>query len=623
MRYALRYNLGNRGRRKRVDTKIFGGGSLVAALRIGAKIDNLLSKKKADGFAENKVGYEDILVRYNKQVTADNFVTLHVENSLLFDVSYLEAKIKKCIDEDISVGLVLDTKATTLGSIYKDFDFIEAIMSKYKIDFPIYLNIDGIVNNKDISRRTKAEIIEAFVEKASESKMYVGIYGSDTTLTLCDEDICDLSDYDCFLVQDKEYIKYKGTYYIVKDMDGNVNADINLANIIEKNNLNNPDNFVLSSPVLINDEDDIKTYSVQSGLTTLELEEYNKGLTDNEQILFIPNIFNRELKIDNSKAREGNLNEIARGIDISNFQSTIDWQEVASKMDFVIVEVAKGSGYLSSAAEQIKETLNHDLSLGIYFLIDKEMDAETYRTRINNYLDELAIELKDTGFNPKDVPVFLDFEAYTGKNNYYELMNVFKEACLSHKYKKVGIYGNRSTLSGVVTQANKILQETTEYENIEEWGFYVWEAGGKFYSAREKTHQDDITLDKLKPEENNSRYSDGTYLYTPDILQATNVCTDTGAYNSLNHCDVSFLYDFDLFPEPVVADDKDYDIYSDVEAGTEKITDLGTYSHLNGYKILCNLDWSLMAVYCAVALRIAGRKLIMKYEYAQTLKLKR
>ena len=624
MRYALRYKLRRDGILKTAEQVVLVGGSLIGALKVGARIDNLLGKKKANGFAENKAGYEDISVKYNKQVTADDFVVLHVENSPLFDVSYLEAKIKKCLDEDISVGLVLDTKAKSLDQIYQDFDFVEAIMTKYKIDFPIYLNIEGIVNNKKLNQPMKEAIIDSFLNKAEESQMYVGIYGSDTTLTLCNEYVYNLNDYDCFLVQDKEDIEYPGTYHVVKDSDGDITSSTNLAEIIEDNNLNKASNFVLSSPVLINDKDEVLTYAIKSGLSVDELKKYNKGLTDSKDILFIPNIFNQELKNSYSNSRENNTDEIARGIDISNFQSTIDWREVSENMDFVIVEVARGSGYLSSAKTQIKETLNHSLSLGIYFLIDKEMDAKTYETRINTYLDkldgELSDEIKNHTYNAQDIPVFLDFEAYTEANDYYALMDVFRKSCISHGYKKVGIYGNKSTLSGVVKQVNKYLQENTSYEDIEDWGFYVWEAGGKFYSAREKTHQDDITLDKLKPEENNSRYSDGTYLYTPDILQATNVCTDTGAYNSLNHCDVSFLYDLDLFGENNKQDEDN--ILRDIDLGTERIINLDKYPNLPTYQILCNLDYLLTGVYTGFMIKVVGRLLIIKLK-DEVLKLKR
>ena len=114
MRYASRYKLKKDGIFKASEKIVLIGGSLIGALRIGAKIDSLLGKKKANGLAENKVGYENISVRYNKQVNSDNFVVLHVENRTLFDVSYLEAKLKKCLEEDISVGLVLDTNAESL-----------------------------------------------------------------------------------------------------------------------------------------------------------------------------------------------------------------------------------------------------------------------------------------------------------------------------------------------------------------------------------------------------------------------------------------------------------------------------------------------------------------------------
>ncbi|UKI58541.1 MAG: hypothetical protein L6V81_03880 [Clostridium sp.] len=38
--------------------------------------------------------------------------------------------------------------------------------------------------------------------------------------------------------------------------------------------------------------------------------------------------------------------------------------------------------------------------------------------------------------------------------------------------------------------------------------------------------------------------------------QVTNVCTDTGATNSMGHCDVSFLYDESMFSDNSEVEDK-------------------------------------------------------------------
>lgn len=181
-------------------------GVPLSAIKVKQLTQTQVAESTIDGTGENLVGYENIGINYNTEVHTNNFVILHVSTSKYNDISAMREKLEKCNELDISVGLVLDTKAYDLAQIYKDVDYLQAVVKDYKIDMPIYLNVDGIMENKDLNNAQRVEIIEAFIDKAERSDMYLGFYGKDSNLTDCSNFIYDLKGYDCFLIQDSEQI---------------------------------------------------------------------------------------------------------------------------------------------------------------------------------------------------------------------------------------------------------------------------------------------------------------------------------------------------------------------------------------------------------------------------------
>ena len=87
------------------------------------------------------------------------------------------------------------------------------IVANYNIDFPVYLDINEIITNNDLNVEQKTKLITNFLEKCSANGMYVGIYGTDTNLCRV-KNYCGISNYDAFLVMDKENIEYDGTNYV-------------------------------------------------------------------------------------------------------------------------------------------------------------------------------------------------------------------------------------------------------------------------------------------------------------------------------------------------------------------------------------------------------------------------
>ena len=562
-------------------------------------------ERTTDGTPENTVGYEGYNIRFNTRIHSNNFVVLHVSEKTFNDITGLRDTLNQCKDKKISVSIVLDTKAENLAKMYKDIDFLQAILKQYNIDMPVYCNIDNIMNNKNLNNAEKNALIEAFLDKATRSNIYVGLYGTDTNLYDCNEFITKISEYDTFLIQDNETIKYQGTHNITKDLEGNINATIDLSSIVANANLNTSSSLVYSSNYIVAEGETMHSIALKCGLSENDLIKYNgnkKTVEVGDKIL-IPNLY----MTINEETKEVKYNfAIARGIDISNYQYNIDWERVAQTSDYVIVEVARDDNdylnndgyYLDSAIGQIIGTKSQNLDLGLYFCINKDMDASTYEERMESYLTRLDNELRENNINidKSNIPVFLDFEVYSDINDYYELMQTFEKVCALHGFTKVGIYGNESTLNSIcenMQSKHGLVLKNTDY--------YVWKAGGPQYSSNE-------SIDPGVRVEDLVEYrGESTSNFTVDMQQVTNVCNNVGASNGANHCDVSYLYDEEMFGRKYKEDETieimevDLNNYRNVPVNS---ICSGALNTLTGLTALC---------YAALGLKTLGKKLKQKH----------
>ena len=563
-------------------------------------------ERTTDGTPENTVGYEGYNIRFNTRIHSNNFVVLHVSEKTFNDITGLRDTLNQCKDKKISVSIVLDTKAENLAKMYKDIDFLQAILKQYNIDMPVYCNIDNIMNNKNLNNAEKNALIEAFLDKATRSNIYVGLYGTDTNLYDCNEFITKISEYDTFLIQDNETIKYQGTHNITKDLEGNINATIDLSSIVANANLNTSSSLVYSSNYIVAEGETMHSIALKCGLSENDLIKYNgnkKTVEVGDKIL-IPNLY----MTINEETKEVKYNfAIARGIDISNYQYNIDWERVAQTSDYVIVEVARDDNdylnndgyYLDSAIGQIIGTKSQNLDLGLYFCINKDMDASTYEERMESYLTRLDNELRENNINidKSNIPVFLDFEVYSDINDYYELMQTFEKVCALHGFTKVGIYGNESTLNSIcenMQSKHGLVLKNTDY--------YVWKAGGPQYSSNE-------SIDPGVRVEDLVEYrGESTSNFTVDMQQVTNVCNNVGASNGANHCDVSYLYDEEMFGRKYKEDETieimevDLNNYRNVPVNS---ICSGALNTLTGLTALC---------YAALGLKTLGKKLKQKHK---------
>lgn len=599
-------NIKSKNRKKTVGIILGAAATSNALSDVARYIISCNVERTTDGTPENTVGYEGYNIRFNTRIHSNNFVVLHVSEKTFNDITGLRDTLNQCKDKKISVSIVLDTKADNLAKMYKDIDFLQAILKQYNIDMPVYCNIDNIMNNKNLNNAEKSALIEAFLDKATRSNLYVGLYGTDTNLYECNEFITKISEYDTFLIQDNETIRYQGTHNITKDLEGNISATVDLSSIVANANLNASSSLVYSSNYIVAEGETMHSIALKCGLSENDLIKYNgnkKTVEAGDKIL-IPNLY----MTINEETKEVKYNfAIARGIDISNYQYNIDWERVAQTSDYVIVEVARDDNdyqnndgyYLDSAIGQIIGTKSQNLDLGLYFCIYKDMDASTYEERIESYLTRLDNELRENNINidKSNVPVFLDFEVYSDGNDYYELMQTFKKVCALHGFTKVGIYGNESTLNSIcenMQSKHGLVLKNTDY--------YVWKAGGPQYSSNE-------SIDPGVRVEDLVEYrGESTSNFTVDMQQVTNVCNNVGASNGANHCDVSYLYDEEMFGHKYKEDETteimevDLNNYRNIPVNS---ICSGALNTLTGLTALC---------YAALGLKTLGKKLKQKHK---------
>ena len=599
-------NIKSKNRKKAVGIILGAAATSNALSDVARYIISCNVERTTDGTPENTVGYEGYNIRFNTRIHSNNFVVLHVSEKTFNDITGLRDTLNQCKDKKISVSIVLDTKAENLAKMYKDIDFLQSILKQYNIDMPVYCNIDNIMNNKNLNNAEKNALIEAFLDKATRSNIYVGLYGTDTNLYDCNEFITKISEYDTFLIQDNETIRYQGTHNITKDLEGNISATIDLSSIVANANLNTSSSLVYSSNYIVAEGETMHSIALKCGLSENDLIKYNgnkKTVEVGDKIL-IPNLY----MTINEETKEVKYNfAIARGIDISNYQYNIDWERVAQTSDYVIVEVARDDNdylnndgyYLDSAIGQIIGTKSQNLDLGLYFCINKDMDASTYEERMESYLTRLDNELRENNVNidKSNIPVFLDFDVYSNCNDYYELMQTFEKVCASHGFTKVGIYGNESTLNSIcenMQSKHGLVLKNTDY--------YVWKAGGPQYSSNE-------SIDPGVRVEDLVEYrGESTSNFTVDMQQVTNVCNNVGASNGANHCDVSYLYDEEMFGRKYKEDETteimevDLNNYRNIPVNSIYSGALNT---LTGLTALC---------YAALGLKTLGKKLKQKHK---------
>lgn len=566
--------------------------NLVKDVVLGIKDSSI--RGKSDASHENTVGYENINTRFNTKVHVNNFVVLHIKRKEYNDITTLTNKLNKCKNEGISVSLVFECDADTLGEMYMDTDYLESILKRFDIDMPIYFDIDKIMSNKKLNNTMKKEIIESFLNKIDNSSYRIGIYGSDTNLNDLNNHLVDITNRSVFLVRDSEEVKYIGNIDITKSLSGNITASKNLSMVTDSNVI-----LPCSAMYIVGENETLHSIALKCGLSEEDLMKYNnvKEVSVGDS-LYIPNLYE---VIDSNKDLVSYNFGVRKGIDISDYQDTISWDRVSETSDYVIVEVAriKSDTYLDTASGHIQNVITNNIDLGLYMCLGGKEETSIVLERISNYLDRLDSELKSKNINidKSKTPIFIDFEVDSSDTNYYDIAQGFKELCNNHGFMNVGIYGNYSTLDSISKSFKR------NGNSLKDNDFYIWAAGGPNYKDESKWINKGFKLSELEEVTETSNND-----YTVSMQQVTNVCTDTGATNSMGHCDVSFLYDESMFSDNSEVEDKEeYTEYLEVDLNKYKNVPYETIIH----GVQNSLTFFTALGYSVLFLKIVGKKLIL------------
>lgn len=549
------------------------GGALIAGPLLTANrsicdwVDSLYHR----GDTENTYGYDKKpIIKINQ----NNFYVFNISNAtdlVCADTyaSFLDKKANDNTNSNVSYAVVLHTKACTLGEIYKDIDMIQAFLARHQVELPVYLSIDELMENKKLDTKQKEELVSAFIKKFDMSKGYLGISGKDSNLVKFNEYVMDITDYDTYVIQDSEEIKYTGSHNMIKHLDGSITASDWLANSIASKQLNKSENLVYSAVYTIQDNEDLNSVALKFGLSVNDLKKYNnikfKTPKSGDKIL-IPNLY---VTVDPKTNDRAFTYAVASGIDISLFQGITDWNVISKTSDFVILRASSAclSKDDASLAPKLVEVNNLNKPFGLYFCIEGNTvlatDAFEARFRANIANFEAICNANGININKDNIPLFIDFERFEANTDHLEIMRSAVRVANELGYSKVGLYANSSTTKRI-SQEYQSKGTSLANENT-----ILWLAGGPNYLTssyveakraerneenQERKANNESTIDTplgqeigfaiedLEEQENTS--FEGVI---PAIRQVGNYVNNTGAANSDGVADYNYLYSDNLF----------------------------------------------------------------------------
>lgn len=476
---------------------------------------------------ENEVGHDNILPLPFLSIDDKDFVVLDIGDHQDIGTYFQNEKMKFCNENDISLGVIVSTTATDEASIYDDVEYVKGVLSENKVDFPVYLDINRLMENKSLNTEMKTKIAKDFLEKCASNDIYVGVYGTDTNLCRFKK-YCNISSYDAFLVMDQKEVQYDGTYYVVKDLDGNITANLDVASFINKNGNNTSEGFVQDGSYTVGANDDLIDIALQSGMSVDELLKFNELRTSQIEEGI-------KLRIPSNVAPAVGTGEYVRvehpliGCDVSYAQTdNIDWNKMKENFEFMIIKCAEGTTLDSYFETNIKNCNTYGIPAGAYcyngFHLENTASLDNF---IDNQNNQAAFAIEALKNKKVDYPVYLDIEIPSGvewsalyNQEYVSTMfNIWLEKMEDAGYIP-GLYCNQSGLD--------FLQSCVDYDLSEK--FELWVAGGDQYTGEAC----DIEFSEIQP---------SSVLVKRDnvsIAQVTDSAVNAGAGNDKGHLDINY-----------------------------------------------------------------------------------
>lgn len=488
---------------------------------VGGSIAQRISTLPSDTNFENEVGRENFMPGF---IPNDQFVVLDVGNYEHDGVLFQQQKIDYCNEYDVACGLRVGIHTDSLGSLYKDVDYIKGIVENNHISYPIYLDVNQLLDNPDLDLDTIIKYSNAFIEKCNSNGLYIGLYGTDSNLCRFKE-YTGIDSLDAFLIQDSEEIQYDGTYNVVKDLDGNIRSSVDLENAISVNGNNTESAFYHDYAYTVLEGEELRDICFRYGLSVSDVLEFNDIKEEDVKegtVLRIPSEIGKRVGVNQ-------LEEAIRGADLSYAQgSNINWDSMKDNFSFLILKCNEGLSLDECFSNNIENCNLYEIPVGIYTYnaydkvnttsLDEFKEKELAQVRFA--LD--SIEGKDVSY-----PLYLDVEMASGEefSKHFDseyvstMLNIWMEE-VSKAGHTPGLYCNQSGLDYLQSMVNYPLEER----------FELWVAGGDQYTST----KEDIPLEEVVP----------SAILEADkgisMAQSTDSAVNSGAGNGRGHLDINF-----------------------------------------------------------------------------------
>lgn len=434
----------------------------------------------------------------------DDPVLLNVGNpngwtSPFDETVFLNESITKIMERNVPSGLIFHAKINSLYDTYMLIDYMKYLIANYgdkvnsTFDYPIYVDIDSLMNNMDLTNTERTEILQALIEKCNSNHICLGFYGKDSTLCRAYELNIGIEGKEVVVCQeDIVGINYPGNYNMI-ERDGNIycKADVDFPAIINEGRLNNPNSLVADEKYTLQTDNpyELASYDFESPyeMSPNAILKYNGVSNCSPGVqLVIPF---KQTTLQNSSSKEENRYVLA--FDVSEHQGYIDeegWNYIKNNANGVFIRLGIGERADKQFDDNLKSAKDNDLLLGGYYYVVFLPQGCSYEEFVKHQKMQIenARKLYNEAFgkNNKDGRVFAidlegDFGGLTDEQVLTTVKMWYKEF---GKEKNFAIYCNQNhfdKIKGAVS-ANDLDESLSEDADLTEV-INLWIAGGDLY----------------------------------------------------------------------------------------------------------------------------------------------
>lgn len=543
------------------------GAFALSAVALGSAIIYPHISKKSSG--DMPVTTYNVFIDEVKKGTA-NTVLLNMGNHIVKGKSD-ELDIIRASKKNVPVGLIINTIASNKSEIYKDVEYVKYLLSKYDINYPVYLDVDRILSQESLRIDEMFQLITSFCTTLDANKVFVGICGSEDNINILKKNDTNkiLSEYDTLIMKNNKNLdlEHSVSSIIKQSEDGSFYTNLDIESIIGERNLNNKDNFKYDNVYEVKDGDKVSDIAFSNGLSVEDLLSYNNlslehGL-DGVNRLRIPTSYYNDLFA--KKFDPVILDEPIVGIDISYYQSHLNWEEIKQKCSFVIMKSNQGESESLNFSVNAKKCMDYNIPMGVYCFNNYGLENGVARTDAEFKLlqENQAFKTIECISNKNiQLPVYLDHELsdILPDSQYVIMLDVWYDLISNAGYLP-GLYASKSQYKNL-----KRAYDSYYGEGSLDSKFELWIAGcfdGIDYDA--EYHYSQYESGVVPTDFSSEKYD----LKNPSTIQASQKGLGFG---DKGYVDVNFSYkDYTKSNEPKIDISDDLAEYLTSEKPNQKL----------------------------------------------------